>query len=256
MTPIQEMEKNHSRLEKLVKKRTKELDDVIATNHRFISILGHDLRSPFSTILGVLGLLKESFYDYSETEIEKFIDMAIESANRTLTLLDELLAWSYAQNMGKSISPLKVNLIEVIQAEIMNFSVIAQQKEIILTHTVPSGLNVTADLMMVKTILRNLINNAIKFTPRGGNISITASENSPFVEISVKDSGLGIAKDIQENLFKIDKFHSLPGTENEKGSGLGLLICKEFVTLHGGDIKIDSKPGAGSSFMFTLPHYL
>ncbi len=186
MTPIQEMEKNHSRLEKLVKKRTKELDDVIATNHRFISILGHDLRSPFSTILGVLGLLKESFYDYSETEIEKFIDMAIESANRTLTLLDELLAWSYAQNMGKSISPLKVNLIEVIQAEIMNFSVIAQQKEIILTHTVPSGLNVTADLMMVKTILRNLINNAIKFTPRGGNISITASENSPFVEISVK----------------------------------------------------------------------
>jgi signal transduction histidine kinase len=109
---------------------------------------------------------------------------------------------------------------------------------------------------MVKAIFRNLISNAIKYTNVGGNISITAAEENRFVKIRVADNGVGITNQIKERLFKIDDFHSSPGTNNEHGTGLGLLFCKEFVDLHGGEIQVESEPGMGSIFKFTLPHYI
>ena len=109
---------------------------------------------------------------------------------------------------------------------------------------------------MVKTILRNLINNAIKYTNINGEITINASELKQFVEVTVKDNGIGISADNKKKLFKIDTFHSTPGTHDEKGTGLGLLLCKEFVELHGGNIRIESEAGKGSRFAFTLPHYI
>ncbi len=144
----------------------------------------------------------------------------------------------------------------MVENELQDFEYLAKQKEIALNWNIPSNHYVSADLMMMKTILRNLISNAIKFSNKGGSINISSTEKESFIEISVKDSGVGISDDMQRKLFKIDSFQTSPGTSNEKGTGMGLIICKEFVTLHGGDIYVKSDPGKGSEFIFTLPHYI
>jgi signal transduction histidine kinase len=183
-------------------------------------------------------------------------NMAYNSANNTLILLDNLLVWAVSQNKEKNFNPVKINLYELLGEEIESLNTSAKQKQIALNHSIEPNLNVTADLQMVKTILRNLISNAIKFTNINGEISINALEKQQLVEVAVKDDGIGVSSEAQKNLFRIDVFHSTPGTNDERGTGLGLLLCKEFVELHGGSIWIDSEPGKGSRFAFTLPHYI
>ena len=256
LNKIQEREKSRAYLEKIVDQRTKELMEVIAVNHRFISILAHDLRSPFSSILGVLKLLKDNIDNFKPDERENFINMAIDSASRTLLLLDDLLVWSIAQNKDKNIKPVQINLAGIVENELRDFKFLANQKEIELNSSIPHTHDVSADLMMLKTIFRNLISNAIKFTGIGGRIDIHSEDKGSFIEISVKDTGIGIRDDKHQKLFKIDSFYSMPGTHNEKGTGLGLVLCKEFVTLHGGDIHVKSIPGKGAEFIFTMPHYI
>jgi signal transduction histidine kinase len=141
-------------------------------------------------------------------------------------------------------------------SELKNINFSANQKQITLKHSVPPNLNVTADMEMIKTILRNLINNAIKFSHSRGEITISATESDQYVEISVRDTEIGISRERQRKLFKMDSFRSKSGTDNEIGTGLGLLLCKEFVEMHGGHICVESEPGKGSEFKFTLPHYL
>jgi signal transduction histidine kinase len=253
---LQEMEERNDYLKNLVEQRARELSEVVATNGKFISIIAHDLRGPFSSILGVLGILKDSLNDYNVDEIKKFVDIASDSANRTLNLLDDLLTWTISQNKEKNFTPVKINLHELLKLEIENFNTSAAQKQITLNHCIARDLNVAADLQMVKTVLRNLISNAIKYTNPGGEITLSAKETEPFVEISVKDNGIGISHKAQHDLFKIDKLQSTAGTNKERGTGLGLLLCKEFVELHGGEIRMESEPGKGSEFKFTLPHYI
>ena len=256
LNKIQDRVKSKANLDKIVNQRTKELVEIISVNQRFVSILAHDLRSPFSAILGVLRLLKENIDDFKPEERESFIDMAIDSAHRTLLLLDDLLLWSIAQNQDKSIKPVKIRLIRIVENEFRDIIFLANQKEIELSCSIPSNLYVSADLMMLKTVFRNLISNAIKYTGNQGSIVISTKEKESFIEISVKDSGIGISDEAQQKLFKVDTFHSLPGTNNEKGTGLGLILCKEFVTLHGGVIGVKSSPGKGSEFIFTMPLYI
>ena len=253
---LQEMEELNACLEKLVEQRTKKLYEVIAANAKFISIIAHDLRSPFNSILCFLVLLKENLQNLDIKTIEEYIDDISNSTNKTLNLLESLLEWAISQNEEKTFNPVKIDLHELLNDEIVSFNPSARQKQITLKHFIPPSLNVTADLQMVKTVLRNLINNAIKFTNTGGEITIGASERKQFVEIAVKDNGIGISFETQRKLFKTDAFHSASGTNNEKGTGLGLKLCKEFVEMHGGNIRIKSKPGRGSEFVFTLPHYI
>jgi signal transduction histidine kinase len=250
------MKELNAYLEKLVEQQTMELTEVVATNTKFISIIAHDLRSPFNSILGALELLKEKLDQYNINDIEKYINLASNSANRTLNLLEGLLAWTISQNKEKSFNPVKINLHELLLYEIESINPLATQKQITLNHSIAPYLNVSADLQMVKTILRNLISNAIKYTNTGGEISVSASESKQFVEITIKDNGIGISNKAQRELFKMDAFHSTAGTNNEQGSGLGLLLCKEFVEMHGGNIWIESEPGKGCEFKFTLPHYI
>jgi signal transduction histidine kinase len=253
---LQEMEELNANLEKLIEQRTAKLAEIVSTNAKFLSIIAHDLRNPFSSILGILGIIKLSIKDKKIGEIEEYIDMAYNSANNTLILLDNLLVWAVSQNKEKNFNPVKINLYELLGEEIESLNTSAKQKQIALNHSIEPNLNVTADLQMVKTILRNLISNAIKFTNINGEISINALEKQQFVEVAVKDDGIGVSYEAQKNLFRIDLFHSTPGTNNERGTGLGLLLCKEFVELHGGSIWIESEPGKGSRFAFTLPHYI
>ena len=253
---LKELEELNASLENLVEQRTTELTRVVATNTKFLSIIAHDLRSPFSTILGVLELLKVSLEEYSKNEIEEFMDVAYNSAIRTLNLLDNLLLWAISQNKEKSFNPGKINFYDLVIEEFESINFTARQKQIALNHNIEPNLNINADLQMVKTILRNLISNAIKYTNTGGEITLIASECKQFIEITVKDNGIGISPETQRNLFRIDSFHSSAGTNNEHGTGFGLLLCIEFVELHGGNIWIESEQGKGSEFKFTLPRYI
>lgn len=250
------MEELNTSLELLVEQRTGKLIEIVSTNGKFLSIIAHDLRSPFSSIIGILELLKMSLEEFDKTKVEEYVDIVYKSANNTLILLDNLLVWAVSQNKEKNFKPIKINLYELLREEIENLRTLAEQKQITVKHSVGSELNITADLQMVKTILRNLISNAIKYTDTNGEIYVNAHEDNQFVEVGIKDNGTGISPEIRKKLFKIDTLQSTPGTNNEKGTGLGLLLCKEFVELHGGSIWVESEAGKGSRFSFTLPHYI
>jgi signal transduction histidine kinase len=256
MDRIKEMEEHNASLELQVEQQSKKLTEIVSSNGKFLSIIAHDLRSPFSSIIGILELLRLSLKEFNKDEVEEYIEIVYNSANNTLTLLDSLLLWAASQNNEKYFNPVKINLYELVREEIESLRTLAVQKHIKMIHSVEPDLNVTGDIQMVKTVLRNLISNAIKYTNSNGIIAIDTSEKKQFIEVSIKDNGVGISTANQKKLFKNDSFYSSPGTKEEKGTGLGLLLCKEFVELHGGNIRVDSEAGKGSRFSFTLPHYL
>jgi signal transduction histidine kinase len=250
---IKELEEINAQLEHIANDRSKKLTEVIETNAKFLSIIAHDLRSPFSSIISVLELLKDSYYDHNLEDVKKYIRMATNSANGTLSLLENLLAWTLAENKMTSFNPVKLNVKNLIDEEFENFISAATHKLISLNHSISENLHVSADIDMFKTILRNLISNAIKYSFIGGEVTINATELKQFVEISVEDTGIGITQKDRKELFRRNEIHTTRGTNNESGTGLGLILCKEFVEKHGGTIRIESEPGKGSRILFTLP---
>jgi signal transduction histidine kinase len=253
---LREVEELNSQLVELVQDSRNKLYETIATNARFLKLIAHDLRSPFCATISILDLLKDSYNEYNNSEFEALLNTASNSANRALSLIENLLEWSISQNKEKSFNPVKINLRELIINEFESFSTSAIQKQIKMAHSIAPNLYVTADFEMAKTIFRNLISNAIKYTPTGGTISVTATEGKQFVKIEICDNGIGMSQKTKEKLFKIDEFHSTMGTNNEPGTGLGLLFCKEFIDFHGGKIHVESEPGKGTKFRFSLPHYI
>lgn len=250
----QKLEEINGYLEELVESERKKVNELIETNNRFLRIVAHDLRNPFSTTLSILDLLNESLEDYSKAEIQELLKAANNSAIKAQNLLESLLAWSMSQSLEKKFNPVKVNLRELVINEIERFNNAAFLKRIDMDQSIDPNLHVSADFEMVKTIFRNLISNAIKYTRTGGEIFISANGgNKQFVKIEVRDNGIGMSQNTKEKLFKIDEFNSISGTNNEQGSGLGLLFCKEFIDLHGGTMSIESELGKGSIFKFTLP---
>lgn len=248
-----EMEKLNKQLEELVSSQNKKLTEAKATNSRFMSIIAHDLRSPLSSTIGVLELLKESLKDYRKHDLEEYVNIAYDSSYNTLNLLDSLLEWAISQGKQESFNPVLLNMHKLFADEIMNINTAAEQKNITIRLFVPDDLTVVADSQMVRTVFRNLVSNSIKYTNSGGEIVISVSLNNRLAEVSVKDNGVGMSLKVLQNLFKIDSFHSMVGTNNENGTGLGLILCKEFIELHGGKITIDSEPGKGCETRFTLP---
>jgi signal transduction histidine kinase len=253
---LKEMEKTNARLEKQNKEQSEKLTDVVATNAKFLSLIAHDLRSPFSVIISVLELLKDSYNDYNIKEVEKYIRMATNSANGTLSLLENLLSWTAAQNKATYFNPVKLNLHELLLEEFELLIPAATHKLITLNHSIPPKLCLAADMKMVRTIFRNLINNAIKYSFIGGEITVSATEGKQFVEITVADNGIGIEHKAKKELFRKNELHTTRGTNNEYGTGLGLILCKEFIEKHGGTISVQSEPGKGCEIVFTLPHYI
>ena len=253
---LSEMGKANAQLKILLEERTSKLSEVVATNAKFLSILAHDLRSPFQSIIGALDLLQDSYIENDEVEIESYLLMANNSANATLRLLENLLSWTSLQNTEKNFNPVKVDVNQVILAEIESLKPSATQKLITFNHTIKPSLYAIADLQMVKTILRNLINNAIKYSYLGGEIKINVAKKDRFVEIEIKDYGVGFTQNALKELFQRNELHTTRGTKNEHGTGLGLTICKEFVEINGGFIWIESESGKGSKISFSLPHQL
>ncbi|MGD9991760.1 MAG: CHASE domain-containing protein [Salinivirgaceae bacterium] len=230
----------------------KQLEVLVADKDRFISILSHDLRSPFSALLGFTQLLQQNFKTYTQEQIESQLKMINDSAERIFSLLDNILMWNRSQ-AGKMVPKPKVlSCSALVSGVIENLKLIALSKNIELIQNTPQQLKVVADMEMTNTILRNLISNAIKFSHPEGRVSIKSEAQGDMVLFTVSDTGVGIAPEIRERLFNSDDIYTTPGTSNEKGTGFGLLLCKEFVEQNGGKIWVESETGKGSSFKFTL----
>lgn len=239
--------------EETLKESEYRLLELNATKDKFFSIIAHDLKSPFNSILGFSNLLVEQIQQKDYEGIEKYADIIQYSSQRALNLLMNLLEWSRSQTGKMEFKPEQIELISVVNkvVELSNDS--AHEKSLTIAKDLPHNILVHADKAMLNTILRNLISNAIKFTPTGGTIIISAEQNQNEIMVKISDNGIGIEKNALDKLFRLDGSFSTPGTNNEKGTGLGLILCKEFIEKHKGRIWVESEKRKGSKFCFTLP---
>jgi len=246
---ITDRKQTHDKLVQL----NQQLQELNAAKDKLFSIIGHDLKSPFNLILGYISLLLENLHIYDFVKIEKQLKIINEVSQNTYNLLDNLLMWGKSQSNKISISTKSVNFLEICQQVIDNINNLATSKSIVINCFAEDEIYLSADHNMLETILRNLISNAIKFTHKNGRINIYAEKNQSFVHISVADNGVGMSDEIKNKLFRIDTNVSTHGTDNEIGTGLGLLICKDFVEKQGGKIWVKSEVNKGSEFIFSLP---
>jgi signal transduction histidine kinase len=224
-----------------------------ATKDKFFSIIAHDLKDPFNAILGFGELLKENIRKFDLDKIEEFVNLMYSATEKGFKLLENLLEWSRLQTGRIKFNPTNLNINNIVDETIELFHRNATNKGIKVTFDVPEVLQVYADQYMIGTVLRNLLSNAIKFTPKGGSISVKCQKSDGLVHISVEDTGLGISKEDMDKIMIIDKSFSTRGTENERGTGLGLILCNEFLAKHESKLQVKSEEGKGSSFSFNLP---
>jgi len=218
---------------------------------RFISILAHDLRNPFNTLLGFSDLLLENINAISKNEISEQIQIINQISHKTYNLLEDLLLWIQSQSGKIKFEPVQIDFNNLVTDILHNYDSNSKNIEILVQNDL--NVSVCADVNMLKTILRNLISNAFKFTNNNGSIKISAKSDNDNAIISVTDNGIGINAEDVNKLFDFSKKFSSLGTNNEKGSGLGLLICSEFIEKHNGKIWAKSTFGIGSEFTFTIP---
>lgn len=229
-----------------------ELQRLNADKDYFISILAHDLKSPFNSILGFLEFLINNIHTIDISEVEKHLRLVHNSAMNAYNLLEDILVWALSQSGKIPFEPSRFNLKSSCDQVVEMLKPNADAKNIII-KSIEAETMVFADTNMVNTILRNLISNALKFTNKGGSITIYSEQTNSELTISVSDDGVGVSPELLPHLFDDSQVHSLKGTANEKGTGLGLLLCKKFVEKHGGEIWAESMLGQGSVFKFTLP---
>jgi signal transduction histidine kinase len=228
------------------------LEAVVSAKNKMFSIIAHDLRSPMGNFKVMLERLVNAPDDFSDEKRNKLLEILAENAKNTFTLLENLLNWSKAQMGIISYNPKNIELYALITDALVLIKPFAQKKRIIINLNFEQNLQVYADKDMLSTIFRNLLMNAIKFTNKSGVIEIAAIKNNNFIEVSISDNGIGMDETIQKELFNNQTSYSSLGTNNEQGSGLGLLLCKEFVEQHGGKIWMKSEFNKGTTFYFTL----
>lgn len=229
------------------------LKELNQTKDNFFSIISHDLRSPFDSILGFTEILKNEYEKLTAEEIKLYLDSLYDSSRHIYNLLNNLLQYSRFALGKMEFNPKSLELNKVINTNIEMLRGTALKKEITLVNFQNDEILIFADEDMVNSILLNLLTNAIKFSKRGGEVRVTVRVNGDFGVISIQDYGIGISEENIEKLFKLDTKKSEPGTENESGTGLGLLIVKQFVEKNGGTISVQSQISSGSIFTFTLP---
>ena len=249
---------SHKKAEQDLIEKEERLKKSNKTKDKFFSIITHDLRAPFNTLLGFSNLLYQNFDDYSNEEQKEFLNIIRNGINSSYKLLENLLVWSRSQRGAIEFKPEKTNLYLLANdtRKLLNQSIL--NKSITFSNQIPDKFYVYADKSMLSTIIRNLLSNAIKFTPKGGTITLSAKLKTTksyqkFAEVMVSDTGVGIPKKAQAKLFDVGETISTRGTENEKGTGLGLILCKEFIEKHNGKIWVKSTKGKGTSFYFAIP---
>jgi PAS domain S-box-containing protein len=245
------LEKKHA--EEMVKTQNTELLKINADKDRFMSILAHDLKSPFNGLLGLSEILAKNTRAYNIDKIEKLASSIHKSAVNTYNLLEDLLLWTRSQSGKIPFEPRELIFKDMYDNILQDLKITADTKNIKIKNKTKGKINIFADSDMLKSVMRNLISNAIKFTRPDGKIDISAKTSGSGITISVLDNGVGIEPDALTKLFDISQINTTRGTANETGTGLGLLLCKDFIEKHGGIIWAESTVGKGSDFRFTLP---
>lgn len=240
--------------EKLAEKN-EELQDLNRQKNKLISVISHDLRNTVAGAKGVYDIIFEDFEELTKDEILEYLHLLNQNAFNTHELLDDLLVWSKNQSQKVTTNLEKLHLASLTDKTFENVRSLVESKEIELLNQIPDTIHVHADANMIETVLRNLINNGIKFTNPGGEIRINAERSNLKIKVSVTDNGIGMDKETQKKVMNRKSTFTSQGTSGEKGSGVGLDLCIDFVEAHGGEIWVESKPGQGSTFYFTLAEY-
>ena len=233
--------------------KSQELERANLDKDKFFSILAHDLRNPFNSILGSLEILNNDYNSLNDDERKQFIDLINKSAASTNKLLANLLEWSMVQQGRISLEIKPNNLSALVKESVILHQNLALRKDIEIHNEIQEKFIAFFDKKSISVTINNLINNAIKFTQPKGKVTISATKNNDHISISVKDTGIGIPCNKLESLFKIEGTCSTPGTDSEPGTGLGLILCKEFIEKNNGQIKVSSEEGKGSCFEIWLP---
>ena len=247
---------NRKKLEVEILEKNENLVELNTMKDKFFSIIAHDLRNPFVGIRGISEIMETTLLEEEQKNFSQLLQitkMIKETSNSALDLLGNIVEWAKSQTGEISVSPKNLSMESIFSSAYEVVRGNALKKNITIEKRISENDIVYADTMLVNTILRNLLTNAIKFTNANGKIIVSAEQKDTFFEISVIDSGVGIDPNNFHKIFRIDSKFSLPGTEKERGSGLGLILCKEFVEKQGGKIWVESELGKGSKFIFTLP---
>jgi PAS domain S-box-containing protein len=239
----------------VIKNSEARLLELNATKDKFFSIIAHDLKSPFNNIVVLSNLLVEQIQNNENEGIGEYAGLIQTSSQQAMSLLVNLLDWSRTQTGRLVCSPEYVDIVSLIHEVLESLNETARQKSINLELELPRNLLAYADKAMLSTVIRNLVSNALKFTNPGGLVVVKAKRSQTEFKITVSDNGVGIRPDDIKKLFRIEESISTKGTRNEKGTGLGLILCNEFVEKHGGAMHVRSEPGKGSSFSFTIPNF-
>ena len=236
-----------------LQKQKEELDQINKTKDKMFLIIGHDLRGPIGNLKSLIEILLEDEDIIKDKSLVETFNIFMKSVHSVSDLLENLLLWAKSQRNEVVFSPENISLSTVVNRSLQLFRTIAEHKEIRLSIVMENNYDVFADKNMIMTVFRNIISNAIKFTPRGGAIDIKVTKEDENYKISIKDSGVGFDQETGNKIFDTRNFYTTTGTNNEAGSGLGLLLCKEFIELNRGKIWAESVPDEGATFYFTLP---
>ncbi len=229
------------------------LQEANFSKDKLLSIIAHDLRNPFSVLITFSKLLLDSYDDFKKDDVINYLKTFYQTSKQGYNLLDNLLKWSKSQTGAMEVEGEVIDFNDIVEENITLLNSQAKSKEIELINEVPKNIFAFADLNMILTVIRNLISNAIKFTNLRGKVVVKGRNYDKYIEISIKDNGIGIPEEDLEKIFRIDIKYSTEGTANERGSGLGLVLCKEFIEKNLGTLKANSKIDEGSEFIFTLP---
>ncbi len=239
--------------EDAIKKYMKDLEELNTHKETVLSILSHDLRSPLSGIIGITKYLKENFHNMKSSDVQEMLNIIYKSSNDELDMLDYLVDWARVKYASDVFSPKKVILADFVNKVFETLNENASTKTIHLHNLIETDMVVFADEKMLISIIQNIVSNAIKHTDKGGSIKISATRNENYITVDVKDTGIGMSKEIIEKLFT-PQMKALSETRKiNKGAGIGLLLVKGFLETNGGEISVESVEGEGSTFSFTLP---
>ncbi|SMP76536.1 PAS domain S-box-containing protein [Desulfonatronum zhilinae] len=244
---------DRKRIEDEVRRYSAELKALLAEKDKFFSIIAHDLKSPMSGLLSLAKIFAEEAEDMTTKELQEVASAMHKSTERLYDLLENLLHWALVQQGLMSFSPKQVSLHKLVHGSIESLRSVAELKRIAIKNIIPDKLEAIVDQPMITTVVRNLVSNALKYTGSGGAVTISRFMNGDMVEVAVRDTGTGMDQKTQANLFVLDRKTIRPGTHGEHGTGLGLILCKEFIEKHGGKIRVKSEVGQGTTFHFSLP---
>lgn len=236
-----------------MQKENEELVELNRSKNGLLSIISHDLKNPFGALLNMSEFLATETNDMERTEIGEFAQAINISAKILYKFFNDLLEWSKLQNGIVNVNPVTLNVAAVVENIFSLLNITAMSKGVSLINKIPQETKLFGDLNMVTSIINNLVTNAIKFTNAGGSVIVQAQELDGFVELAVVDDGVGMGENVLEKIFKLNKHITNNGTENEVGSGLGLVITKDLIKRNGGEIWVKSRKGSGTAFHFTLP---